>query len=272
MSGRWALLSVVLVSLSGQTGCKSEVITESPQAGDVVSSNLGRVSAESVPAEDVVRLTADNGDFAFALLGALPSEDENLFFSPHSISTALALLFAGARGDTARELAHALHFGLEASRLHAAFNALDLALASRADAVPLDGGEPFRLSVVNQLWGQRGHEFLASYLDLLAQHYAAGLRLLDFAADPEQARDTINNSVSEQTEERIVELVPEGAVDRTTVLVLTNAIYFLASWADPFDPDPQLQAGRTRSDRRPDRDPSGPRKREGRRLHRLGAL
>jgi serpin B len=234
--GRWALAMVALVSLSGQAGCKSQVLTESQQAGDVVSSNLGRVSAESVPAEDVARLTADNGDFAFALLGALPSEDENLFYSPHSISTALALLFAGARGDTARELAHALHFGLEASRLHAAFNALDLALASRADTVPLDGGEPFRLSVVNQLWGQQGYEFLSSYLDLLAQYYGAGLRLLDFVADAEAARITINDWVSEETEGRIEDLIPEGAVDAATVLVLTNAIYFRASWARPFDP------------------------------------
>jgi serpin B len=217
--------------------CTTEELVEQSGGGSEARSQLPRITNPSVSPADLSRLTADNADFAFALLGALPDRDENLFYSPHSISTALAMLYAGARGDTARQMSHALHYGLEEERLHPAFNSLDLTLAGRADEAPPQGGDPFRLNVVNRLWGQRGYEFLSSFLDLLAQHYGAGLALLDFVEDPERARGIINAWVSLQTEERIVELVPEGAVDATTVLVLTNAIYFRASWAEPFDPE-----------------------------------
>jgi serpin B len=224
------------------------VLTESLQTGQAVGSDLPRIVEPDASSEEVARLSQDNADFAFALLGALGARDTNLFYSPHSISTALAMLYAGAQGDTARQMAHALHYGLDPPRLHPAFNALDLALASRADAAPPTGGEPFQLNVVNQLWGQQGHEFLASYLDLIAQHYGANLMLLDFAADPDTARAVINDWISERTEQRIPELLPAGSVDTLTVLVLTNAIYFRASWQSPFDAGRTVEAAFVRLD------------------------
>lgn len=237
MKRRWLACPVILLGLSLVVGCESTVLTEGPQQGQLVGSNLARITDQPAPADELARLTDDNADFAFALFGALDGRDSNLFVSPHSISTALAMLYAGARGDTARQMAHALHFGLDPSRLDTAFNTLDLALASRADNPSPSGGEPFRLTVANQLWGQQGYEFLPAYLDLLALHYGANLRLLDFVTDPEAARFVINDWIAERTEDRIPELLSAGSVDTLTVLVLTNAIYFRASWASPFDVD-----------------------------------
>jgi serpin B len=92
------------------------------------------------------------------------------------------------------------------------------------------------LNVLDAIWGQRGYVFLGGYLDLLAEHYGAGLSLLDFASDPEGSRTSINRWVSDRTAARIPELLPVGVVTSATVLVLTNAIYFKASWATPFEP------------------------------------
>lgn len=229
-----SLMALVLVAFFA---CDQQGQTDPQQPGEVAGSELERITEPSVSDSDLAQLAADNGDFAFALLAALGERDSNLFCSPHSVSVALAMLFAGARGETAAQMAQALHFGLEPSRLHPAFNALDLSLSSRADTVPPSGGDPFRLNVANQLWGQQGYQFLPPFLDLLAQHYGADLRLLDFETNPESARLAINEWVSDWTAGRIPELLPAGSIEADTTLVLTNAIYFLASWASPFRPE-----------------------------------
>jgi serpin B len=108
-------------------------------------------------------------------------------------------------------------------------NALDAVLVGRSQ------GEDFQLRIANALWGQKGHSFLEAFLDVLAVNYGAGLRLLDFATDPEGARRAINDWVSQQTQERIKDLIPQGGVDAATRLVLANAIYFNGKWAHPFD-------------------------------------
>jgi serpin B len=177
----------------------------------------------------VEALVAGKSAFAFDLYQALAEEGGNLFFSPFSISAALAMTYAGARGETERQMTDTLHFTLPQDRLHPAFNALDTGLVGR------DQGEDFQLRIANALWGQKGHSFLEGFLDMLAVNYGAGLRLLDFAADPEGARQVINEWVSEQTEERIKDLIPQGGVDAATRLVLANAIYFFGKWAHPFD-------------------------------------
>jgi serpin B len=119
--------------------------------------------------------------------------------------------------------------------LHPAFNALDLALQEGVGSFEQDNG--FQLNIANALWGQRDYSFLQAFLDTLAANYGAGLHLLDFAADPDAARATINRWVADQTEEKIQELLGPGTVTEDTVLVLTNAIYFLGKWAVPFDPE-----------------------------------
>jgi serpin B len=134
-------------------------------------------------------------------------------------------------------MAQALHFGLPPAQLHPAFNALDQALASRGEGkLGADGG-PMRLHIVNAVWAERSYLFLSDFLATLAGNYGAGINLLNFAGAPEPSRLTINAWVASQTEDRILNLLPEGIIDSTVKLVLTNAVYFNAQWATPFDPD-----------------------------------
>lgn len=217
-----------------------------PTAGEVLKSTRGRDLEPD--AGDLGTLVAGNTAFAIDLYHQWRSEDGNLFLSPHSISIALGMTYAGARGDTAAQMAAALRFGLPDDRLHAAFNALDLELAARGeDAAGMDG-EPFRLRVVNQLWGERTYSFLAPFLDTLAEHYGAGLRAMDFIGAAESARLVINDWVAYQTEQRIQNLLPQGSVSNLTRLVLTNAVYFNAAWEAPFAPENTAPAPFTRLD------------------------
>lgn len=224
------LLVFVLVSLAA-------CAPNRPAQAQVARSDKPRIQSPSVAASDMAELVAGNSAFAFDLYQAIREKPGNLFYSPYSISVALAMTFAGARGNTERQMAAVLHFSLEQARLHAAFNALDQALASRGAGAKSKDGKPFRLSVANSLWGQAGYKFLPAFLDTLAQNYGAGLRLVDFRSAPEAARKTINDWVSDQTEGKIKDLIPQGAIDALTRLVLANAIYFNAAWMYPFDKD-----------------------------------
>jgi serpin B len=181
-------------------------------------------------------LVNGNSGFAFDIYQLLKEDNDNVFYSPYSISVALAMTYAGARGETERQMADTLHFTLPQNRLHPAINALDLELAQRGQGAEGKDEEGFRLNIVNAIWGQEDYEFLTEFLDTLAQNYGAGLRVLDFAGDPEAARVTINDWVSDQTEGRIENLIPPGALGGLTRLVLTNAIYFNAAWSEPFEP------------------------------------
>jgi len=131
---------------------------------------------------------------------------------------------------------YTLHLtGFDQERLHPAFNWLDAELAKRGEGAQGKDGERFRLNIVNAIWGQKGYEFLPAFLDVLAENYGAGLRILDFITESEKSRLTINKWVSDQTEGCIKDLIPPGAIDALTRLVLTNAIYFNAAWEYPFD-------------------------------------
>jgi serpin B len=200
---------------------------------NVVESDLPRNTSPSVSAEDLAELAESNQAFALDLYQSLLEEEKgNLFYSPYSISTALAMTYAGARKITEKEMADGLHFTLPQNRLHPAFNALDLSLTGLDGDGSEDDG--FQLSIANALWGQKGYEFLSEFLDILAENYGAGLRVLDFCQDPEKARQIINDWIYEKTEEKIEDLIPAGVIDPATRLVLTNAIYFNADWKFPF--------------------------------------
>jgi serpin B len=206
-------------------------------------SDKKRIKSPDVPAPDQAELVGGNSVFAFDLYHFLKDEKAgNLFYSPHSISLALAMTYAGARGETEQQMADTLHYTLPQDRLHPAFNWLDLELASRGEgaAGKDDGG--FRLNIANTTWGQEDYAFLPEFLDTLALNHGAGMQLVDFTGDPEAARVAINDWVSSQTEERIKDLIPPGVIDELTRLVLTNAIYFNAAWAEPFD-ESQTQDG-----------------------------
>jgi serpin B len=208
--------------------------------GEVLRSQETRISSPDVEPDELAELVAGNNAFALDLYRDLgdDADKDNLLYSPYSISQALAMTYAGARSTTAQQMSETLHFTLPQERLHPAFNALDQALTTRAQQQEEDQeGTRFQLNIANALWGQQGYSFLSEYLDILARHYGAGLQLMDFRAAPEQARQDINAWVSEQTEEKIQDLLPPGAVDTLTRLVLTNAIYFNASWKYPFKED-----------------------------------
>ena len=196
--------------------------------------------------QDLNQLACDNGNFASDLYRSLSDEEGNLFFSPFSISQVLAMAYAGARGETERQMAGTLRYGLPQNRLHPAFNAIDRALHSRGDAPSSSTGSDgensgFRLNIANAVWGQEGFEFRRQFLDILAENYGGELRPLDFASEPEESRVRINDWIDEKTEGKIKNLFPQGTIDWLTRLVLTNAIYFNASWRSPFDPEATME-------------------------------
>jgi serpin B len=207
-------------------------VTRPSSAGGEAESSQERVKDPNVPAADQEELVWGDTAFAMDLYDQLRSTEGNLFYSPYSISLALAMTYAGARGQTADQMAAALHFNLPQDRLHPAFNALDQALAGGATS---GAEEKFQLNVVNSLWGQKDWTFLQAYLDLLAENYGAGMRLMDYKSDPEKARQAINDWVAGQTKDKIKDLIPQGLIDPTTVLLLVNAIYFKADWQHQFD-------------------------------------
>jgi serpin B len=154
-----------------------------------------------------------------------------LFFSPFSISTALAMAYAGARGETAAEMEDVLRFARKGKALHGAYGELIASLNERGEA------GAYRMSVANALWGQSGYRLLEPFLELTEASYGAGLRNMDFKADPEAARREINAWVEEKTMDKIKELLVRGVITDQTRLVLTNAIYFKGKWANEFDED-----------------------------------
>ena len=225
-----ALIIVLSFILTiGLAGCSSPVMAQ------VIMSDKDRETEPDVSRLDLDQLVSGNSQFAFDLYQVLKAEEGNLFYSPYSISAALAMTYAGARGETEQEMANALSYYLSQNALHPAFNKLDLELAMRGEGASNTEGEGFQLHVTNAIWGQKDYDFLEDYLNLLAENYGAGLRVLDFINHSEKSREFINQWVSEQTEGRIEDLIPKGGVNAYTRLVLTNAIYFNAAWKSPFD-------------------------------------
>jgi serpin B len=229
---RCGILAVCVLPLLG--GC-----TTPGQQASIESAVSGkeRVMSPDASTADTSDLVLGNTAFALDLYQAVREGQDNLFYSPYSISLALAMTYAGARGETERQMADTLHFSLSQDRLHPAFNGLDLALASRGEGAEGKDEGGFRLNIVNALWGQEGYAFLPDFLDLLAENYGAGLRLVDFEGDAESSRVAINDWVEDQTEGRIEDLIRRGLLNELTRLVLTNAIYFNAAWSEPFEPD-----------------------------------
>ncbi|MCB9666758.1 MAG: serpin family protein [Myxococcales bacterium] len=224
----------LLAGVSFALGCGSGTEGRVPKGAQVAASDKARLTVDELPDARVHELAEGNAEFAGDLYAELLDDDRNLFFSPHSISTALAMAYAGARNNTAAQMKSTLHFELNDAEIHPSFNALDQELATRGKNAQGKDGEPFRLHIVNQAWGQRDFVFRPDYLDTLAAHYGAGLYLLDFASNAEESRLAINDWVADMTEDRISDLLAPGIITPATQLVLTNAVYFNAAWATPF--------------------------------------
>jgi serpin B len=141
------------------------------------------------------------------------------------------MTYAGAGGTTASQIARTLHFPQPSARLHPVFAALNREVIAAPDAKA-----SYELYVANALWAQQGGDFRRDFLEIGTRHYDAGLNRVDFAKATEDARNTINRWVAEQTRDKIKELLGKGVLDEMTRLVLTNAIYFMGAWEQPFNP------------------------------------
>jgi serpin B len=181
---------------------------------------------------DVQVIVESSNEFALDLYARLRRESsDNLFLSTGSLSAALAMTYAGARGETADEMARVLHFRLPPEKLHPAFG--DLRQYGNAET----HGRGYRLSVANRLWGRKGMTFLPGFLTVIRDDYGGDLERVDFLNRTESARRRINAWVEEQTQRKIRALIPQGLLDGMTRLLLTNAVYFKGDWTKPFRRD-----------------------------------
>jgi serpin B len=213
LSARLLALAALAVTAPG---CWSSKSTEGPPPPEV---------SPAVKKEVVEGNTA----FALDLYGRLREQKGNLFFSPYSISSALAMTYAGARQHTQEEMAKVLHFPKDQTHLHPAFARLNWELMGGGK------GQGCQLNIANALWGQKDKKFRDDFRQLTRDHYGAGLKEVDFSSDHEGARRTINGWVEKETNDKIKELLKPRDVDSDTLLVLTNAIYFKGDWANKFD-------------------------------------
>jgi len=185
--------------------------------------------AQPTPGTNQLPIVGANTSFALDLYQREKSNPGNLFFSPYSLSTALAMTYSGARSRTAAEMARVLHFNLPQSEVPPAFAELtrQLDAISRSDTLKLD--------IANSLWCQKDFPFTDSFLALTRDAYQAEARSVDFLHNTESARTEINSWVEQKTQDKIRDLIQPGQLDPTTRLVLCNAIYFKGQWADRFE-------------------------------------
>jgi serpin B len=192
------------------------------------------INVEQTTAKDnimIKQMVQDNSAFALDLYGQLKQRENNLFFSPFSISTALAMTYAGARDKTASQMAAALHFNQESEQLHLSMGEL----ISRLNAV--QKASEVELSVANAIWAQKGYQFLDTFFNIIQQSYQSDLNQVDFAIAADAARQSINHWVETQTHQKIKDLIPPGVLNALTRLVLVNAIYFKGFWDTQFKPE-----------------------------------
>jgi serpin B len=187
--------------------------------------------AEAADDSDIEAVVDGNTKFALDLYSRLKDEDGNLFFSPYSISVALAMTYAGARENTAQQMSETLRFSLDPQRLHPAFEKLE----ARLEALQEEGN--VQLEIANSLWPHKIYPILEEYINLVKKYYGVQITPLDYAADTEAARRIINEWVEEKTKDKIRDMIAPGVLNALTRLVLVNAIYFKGNWADQFEED-----------------------------------
>jgi serpin B len=258
------LLAVALAGCgsSSSTAAGSPTQTASGDGGSIsvngqsitlARSSVARGDASLVSAASLSGAVTANNAFAVDLYAKLRAGNPmaattNLITSPLSASIALTMTYAGAVGDTATQMASALHYGDAASTIFDGQNALSQALASRAASalaadtkIAADNEEPapaptdYQLQIVNSVWGEETYTWNAPFLDILAKDYGTGVYQEDFVANFDPARLLINQWVSDETADKINGLLPEGALDNSTRMVLVNAIHLKLPWATPFE-------------------------------------
>jgi serpin B len=196
-------------------------------ASTTVAAASAAAQSPSANAADQAETVKGSNAFALDLYAQLRTQPGNLFFSPESISTAFAMAYAGASGQTATEMAHVFHYTLPPERLHPAMGALLAGMNGTHQG--------YELHVADALWAQQNTNLLPAYLNLVQTDYGAGFHQVDFSTSAESVRATINAWIAQQTNDKIQNLLGPGAVTPATLLVLTNAIYFKGAWLDPFN-------------------------------------
>ena len=199
---------------------------------------------QAMTAETAQSVSSGNNRFAFELFKDVASEkNSNVFFSPVSISTALAMAYAGSKGETQKQMADVLQFTGTQQQVASGFQSLLASLAQPAN-------KTYQLQVANALWAQRGEQFQPDFVSVMHAYYSGDFRMLDFA-QTDQSLATINHWVADKTSGKIAQLLHPGDIDAHTRLVLTNAVYFKGTWTTPFDesltkPDPFTASDGTR--------------------------
>jgi len=259
MSANRTITVVLCVAVLVLAGCPSQtkIDSGSPNGGEAVdtaggstgsptastvqdeSFAIGSEQREMNPAvseEELSQLVSGNTQFAFELYRWLIQSNDNLIISPYSISTALAMTYAGASGQTKTDMANVLHFTLPDDKLHAAFNKIDLTLNALGNKPAGEEGQPLKLSVANSLWVQKDIPLNPPFLDVVTLNYGAGVGQVDFWGDPGGAAKTVNDWISGKTGGKIKDALDPGSLNPgETMLLLVDAIYFLANWELQFD-------------------------------------
>jgi serpin B len=259
-------LPTVLLALgcSASAGTTGQPPTGPGDTPPITQASVSRDDPASIgPAALGAAVTANNA-FAFDLFAhvrAAQTSPGNLWTSPVSASLALTMTYAGAKGQTATEMAGALHLDPSVGNVFDGQNALSGALESRAAAAlaagqqsakdfdqPAPPASDFALDVVNSVWGQKGYAWADPFLTTLAKSYGTGVYGEDFAALPEAGRAAINLWVSDETAGKIADLLPPGSIDASTAMVLVNAVHLKLPWETPFDARATTPAPFTKGD------------------------
>lgn len=178
-------------------------------------------------AQDVNNVVTANNQFAFELYSKYKSKDGNIFFSPYSLSSALAMAYEGARGKTAEEMQAVFNFPKDDSTRRESFLKINDRINKK--------DKKYTLYILNALWAQKDYKFLDSYFQLIGRYYGGKVTNLDFINQVEQSRLTINNWAEKQTNKKIADLIPPGVLSSRTRLILANAVYFKGFWLKQFD-------------------------------------
>ena len=206
----------------------------SAEVGALIQSKNKRVNSTGVPETDIKEYMTNSNYFAYDLLFPLIQPNgKNFIYSPYSLTMVMGMTYAGARGDTALQMADAMRFTLPPDRLYAAINSVDQELMGLPHGSDNESYN-VHLNIANSLWGQVNRTYLPEYLDILSKYYGTGINLEDFTNKPEESRMAINDWVSKKTEEKITNLIPSGGINSLTKLVLVNAVYFNDAWQHPF--------------------------------------
>ncbi len=223
----WKMLSALAILSLFLAGCTEFPL--GPLPGPFQAADDSQATTEGVEA-----LVNANNQFAFDLYSEYKDSEENVFFSPWSIESALGMTYEGAKGQTAEEMQSVLHFPEDDTTRQSAFARLYNTINTP--------NQDYDLKTANALWAEQNYEFLPDFFETVESYYKGKVTNLDFKTQAEPSRQTINAWVEDQTNNRIKDLIPKGVITPLTRLVLTNAVYFKGTWLTQFDPEDTKEA------------------------------